>query len=168
MWIVITRFSWIFQTDTAEFVFLGLFLTEMSLKMYGLGVRNYFHSSFNCFDFGVSHTGEWMIGYQTHADDLTGYALLSRWSWEAFARWSGTWLNRGRRSASACCEPCDCSEYLKSPSESTQATHNKHIPTRLLRQFKFWQSAATQPRWVFLLYYMPCLSCFHHILSVIW
>ncbi|XP_078126806.1 voltage-dependent N-type calcium channel subunit alpha-1B isoform X1 [Sander vitreus] len=38
---------------TAEFVFLGLFLTEMSLKMYGIGVRNYFHSSFNCFDFGV-------------------------------------------------------------------------------------------------------------------
>uniref|UniRef100_A0A674N4Z0 Voltage-dependent N-type calcium channel subunit alpha n=1 Tax=Takifugu rubripes TaxID=31033 RepID=A0A674N4Z0_TAKRU len=38
---------------TAEFVFLGLFLTEMTLKMYGLGVRNYFHSSFNCFDFGV-------------------------------------------------------------------------------------------------------------------
>lgn len=42
------------QTDTTEFVFLGLFLTEMSLKMYGLGGRNYFHSSFNCFDFGVS------------------------------------------------------------------------------------------------------------------
>lgn len=41
-------------SDTAEFVFLGLFLTEMTLKMYGLGVRNYFHSSFNCFDFGVS------------------------------------------------------------------------------------------------------------------
>lgn len=40
--------------DFAEFVFLGLFLTEMSLKMYGLGPRNYFHSSFNCFDFGVS------------------------------------------------------------------------------------------------------------------
>ncbi|XP_042565276.1 probable voltage-dependent N-type calcium channel subunit alpha-1B [Clupea harengus] len=37
----------------AEFVFLGLFLTEMMLKMYGLGARNYFHSSFNCFDFGV-------------------------------------------------------------------------------------------------------------------
>lgn len=41
-------------TDTAEFVFLGLFLTEMTLKMYGLGPRNYFHSSFNCFDFGVN------------------------------------------------------------------------------------------------------------------
>ncbi|KAM9841004.1 voltage-dependent N-type calcium channel subunit alpha-1B [Aulostomus maculatus] len=38
---------------TTEFVFLGLFLSEMTLKMYGLGVRNYFHSSFNCFDFGV-------------------------------------------------------------------------------------------------------------------
>ncbi|TSV94899.1 Voltage-dependent N-type calcium channel subunit alpha-1B [Bagarius yarrelli] len=37
----------------AEFVFLGLFLIEMTLKMYGLGPRNYFHSSFNCFDFGV-------------------------------------------------------------------------------------------------------------------
>jgi len=24
--------------------------------MYGLGPRNYFHSSFNCFDFGVSHS----------------------------------------------------------------------------------------------------------------
>lgn len=42
-----------FPLDFAEFVFLGLFLTEMSLKMYGLGPRNYFHSSFNCFDFGV-------------------------------------------------------------------------------------------------------------------
>uniref|UniRef100_A0A8C7R8R2 Voltage-dependent N-type calcium channel subunit alpha n=1 Tax=Oncorhynchus mykiss TaxID=8022 RepID=A0A8C7R8R2_ONCMY len=39
--------------NLAEFVFLGLFLSEMSLKMYGLGARNYFHSSFNCFDFSV-------------------------------------------------------------------------------------------------------------------
>ncbi|KAF5889363.1 voltage-dependent R-type calcium channel subunit alpha-1E isoform X3, partial [Clarias magur] len=37
----------------AEFLFLGLFLTEMFLKMYGVGPRLYFHSSFNCFDFGV-------------------------------------------------------------------------------------------------------------------
>ncbi|CAM9579129.1 unnamed protein product [Lampetra fluviatilis] len=34
----------------AEFVFLGLFLLELCLKMYGLGPRAYFHSSFNCFD----------------------------------------------------------------------------------------------------------------------
>ncbi|XP_045153920.1 voltage-dependent R-type calcium channel subunit alpha-1E [Echinops telfairi] len=38
----------------AEFLFLGLFLLEMSVKMYGMGPRLYFHSSFNCFDFGVT------------------------------------------------------------------------------------------------------------------
>uniref|UniRef100_A0A7M4F8W1 Voltage-dependent R-type calcium channel subunit alpha n=1 Tax=Crocodylus porosus TaxID=8502 RepID=A0A7M4F8W1_CROPO len=38
----------------AEFLFLGLFLLEMSLKMYGMGPRLYFHSSFNCFDCGVT------------------------------------------------------------------------------------------------------------------
>lgn len=40
-------------SDYAEFVFLGLFLAEMFLKIYGLGFRLYFHSSFNCFDCGV-------------------------------------------------------------------------------------------------------------------
>lgn len=44
-------------SDYAEFLFLGLFLLEMSLKMYGMGPRLYFHSSFNCFDFGVSAWG---------------------------------------------------------------------------------------------------------------
>ncbi|XP_078797055.1 calcium channel, voltage-dependent, P/Q type, alpha 1A subunit, b isoform X20 [Oryzias latipes] len=34
----------------AEFLFLGLFMTEMLIKMYGLGIQPYFHSSFNCFD----------------------------------------------------------------------------------------------------------------------
>lgn len=33
-----------------EFVFLGLFIMEMLIKMYGLGSRLYFHSSFNKFD----------------------------------------------------------------------------------------------------------------------
>uniref|UniRef100_A0AAQ6AF52 Voltage-dependent calcium channel alpha-1 subunit IQ domain-containing protein n=1 Tax=Amphiprion ocellaris TaxID=80972 RepID=A0AAQ6AF52_AMPOC len=37
----------------AEFLFLALFLTEMFLKMYSLGPRLYFHSSFNCFDCSV-------------------------------------------------------------------------------------------------------------------
>ncbi|XP_072294308.1 voltage-dependent R-type calcium channel subunit alpha-1E [Eucyclogobius newberryi] len=37
----------------AEFLFLVLFLTEMFLKMYSLGPRLYFHSSFNCFDCSV-------------------------------------------------------------------------------------------------------------------
>ncbi|XP_072275897.1 voltage-dependent R-type calcium channel subunit alpha-1E isoform X2 [Pyxicephalus adspersus] len=38
----------------AEFLFLGLFLVEMFFKMYGMGPRLYFHSSFNCFDCGVT------------------------------------------------------------------------------------------------------------------
>nr|KAG5712091.1 hypothetical protein BaRGS_020817 [Batillaria attramentaria] len=34
----------------SEFVFLGLFICEMLIKMYGLGIRLYFQSSFNIFD----------------------------------------------------------------------------------------------------------------------
>uniref|UniRef100_W5KTZ6 Voltage-dependent P/Q-type calcium channel subunit alpha-1A n=1 Tax=Astyanax mexicanus TaxID=7994 RepID=W5KTZ6_ASTMX len=34
----------------AEFIFLGIFMSEMCIKIYGLGTRPYFHSSFNCFD----------------------------------------------------------------------------------------------------------------------
>ena len=41
-------------SDYTEFVFLALFLCEMILKMYGLGVRIYFQSSFNIFDCVVS------------------------------------------------------------------------------------------------------------------
>ncbi len=39
-----------FVADYAEFVFLGLFLTEMIVRMYALGPRIYFESSFNRFD----------------------------------------------------------------------------------------------------------------------
>jgi len=41
-------------TDYEEFVFNGLFTLEMLLKIYGLGLRTYFRSSFNKFDFTVS------------------------------------------------------------------------------------------------------------------
>merc|ERR1739838_1142499 len=34
----------------AEFTFLALFMVEMVVKMYGLGFRLYFQSSFNIFD----------------------------------------------------------------------------------------------------------------------
>lgn len=37
-------------SDYAEFVFLGLFMMEMWIKMYALGPRIYFESSFNRFD----------------------------------------------------------------------------------------------------------------------
>ncbi len=46
--------SFSFSPDYAEFIFLGLFMSEMMIKMYGLGTRPYFHSSFNCFDCAVS------------------------------------------------------------------------------------------------------------------
>ena len=37
-------------SDYAEFVFLGLFVTEMVVRMYALGPRIYFESAFNRFD----------------------------------------------------------------------------------------------------------------------
>ncbi len=40
--------------DYAEFVFLALFISEVIVKMYGLGVHMYFQSSFNIFDCVVS------------------------------------------------------------------------------------------------------------------
>uniref|UniRef100_A0A3Q4BWB4 Voltage-dependent calcium channel alpha-1 subunit IQ domain-containing protein n=1 Tax=Mola mola TaxID=94237 RepID=A0A3Q4BWB4_MOLML len=46
-------FVLVVAADYAEFLFLALFLTEMFLKMYSLGPRLYFHSSFNCFDCSV-------------------------------------------------------------------------------------------------------------------
>ncbi|CAK9291753.1 unnamed protein product [Gordionus sp. m RMFG-2023] len=36
--------------ETTEYIFLALFIMEMSIKMYGLGIRTYFKSSFNKFD----------------------------------------------------------------------------------------------------------------------
>lgn len=40
----------LFFTDIAEYAFLGLFMMEMWIKMYALGPRIYFESSFNRFD----------------------------------------------------------------------------------------------------------------------
>ena len=37
-------------SDYTEFIFLGLFLSEMVVRMYALGPRIYFESSFNRFD----------------------------------------------------------------------------------------------------------------------
>lgn len=47
------------RADFAEFIFLGIFLTEMMVKMYGLGKQAYLNSSFNCFDCIVSPTALW-------------------------------------------------------------------------------------------------------------
>ena len=45
-----------FISDYAEIVFLTFFFLEMMLKLFGLGINNYFASSFNCFDCAVSNT----------------------------------------------------------------------------------------------------------------
>lgn len=52
--VIVWLFVLVVAADYAEFLFLALFLTEMFLKMYSLGPRLYFHSSFNCFDCSVS------------------------------------------------------------------------------------------------------------------
>lgn len=44
------------RVDFAELIFLGIFLSEMFIKMYGLGKQAYLNSSFNCFDCIVSPT----------------------------------------------------------------------------------------------------------------
>lgn len=44
------------RLDFAELIFLGIFLSEMCIKMYGLGKQAYLNSSFNCFDCIVSPT----------------------------------------------------------------------------------------------------------------
>ena len=43
-----------FFLDNAEIVFLTIFFVEVLLKLYGLGIHQYFSSSFNIFDFAVS------------------------------------------------------------------------------------------------------------------
>jgi len=50
-----TSFPTFYTTDYAEFVFLGLFISEMLLKIYALGPTNYIKSAFNRFDCFVSH-----------------------------------------------------------------------------------------------------------------
>lgn len=45
---ILTHFY--FVSDYAEYIFLGLFMTEMLIKMYALGPRIYFESAFNRFD----------------------------------------------------------------------------------------------------------------------
>lgn len=47
VWII---YNMIFVSDYTEYIFLGLFMTEMFIKMYALGPRIYFESSFNRFD----------------------------------------------------------------------------------------------------------------------
>ena len=61
-----------------EFVFLALFVFEMSVRMYALGLVAYFQSAFNRFDclviFG-SLFEEWWVNYSPRANSFGISAL---------------------------------------------------------------------------------------------
>jgi len=57
--------------DYEEFVFNGIFTLEMLLKVYGLGIRTYFRSSFNKFDFTVSNDFQRCFKYSDHDAEYT-------------------------------------------------------------------------------------------------
>ncbi|PAA86585.1 hypothetical protein BOX15_Mlig012532g2 [Macrostomum lignano] len=61
----------------AEFVFLGLFMFEMCIKMYGLGFRLYFQSSFNIFDCTVIVASLFEVIWQSHSTGQSfGFSAL--------------------------------------------------------------------------------------------
>ncbi|CAH8442932.1 unnamed protein product [Schistosoma intercalatum] len=61
----------------SEFIFLGLFLFEMIIKIYGLGCLIYFHSTFNIFDFAVVFASLFEIVWQIfYPSDSFGFSAL--------------------------------------------------------------------------------------------
>ena len=63
-------------TDIAEFFFLGLFIFEMLLRMWALGPRIYFESSFNRFDCLVISASVFEVVW-THFNPKSGSFGLS-------------------------------------------------------------------------------------------
>lgn len=60
----------------AEYVFLVLFIFEMCLKMYALGVRTYFDSSFNKFDFFVVMGSIFEVVWSYYKEGSFGLSVL--------------------------------------------------------------------------------------------
>lgn len=60
----------------AEYVFLVLFIFEMCLKMYALGVRTYFESSFNKFDFFVVMGSIFEVVWSYYKEGSFGLSVL--------------------------------------------------------------------------------------------
>ncbi|XP_037083301.1 voltage-dependent calcium channel type A subunit alpha-1-like isoform X2 [Pollicipes pollicipes] len=60
----------------AEFVFLGLFISEMLIKMYALGPRIYFESAFNRFDCVVISGSIFEVVWSTFKDGSFGLSVL--------------------------------------------------------------------------------------------
>lgn len=60
----------------AEYVFLILFIFEMCLKMYALGIRTYFESSFNRFDFFVVMGSIFEVVWSYYKEGSFGLSVL--------------------------------------------------------------------------------------------
>lgn len=60
----------------AEYVFLVLFIFEMCLKMYALGMRTYFESSFNKFDFFVVMGSIFEVIWSYYKEGSFGLSVL--------------------------------------------------------------------------------------------
>lgn len=60
----------------AEYVFLFLFIFEMCLKMYALGFRAYFESSFNKFDFFVVMGSIFEVVWSSYKEGSFGLSVL--------------------------------------------------------------------------------------------
>lgn len=63
-------------TDYAEFVFLGIFMLEMLIKMYALGAGVYFESAFNRFDCVVILGSIFEVIWSALKDDSFGLSVL--------------------------------------------------------------------------------------------
>lgn len=62
--------------DYTEFVFLGLFMSEMFAKMYAMGMSKYFESSFNRFDCVVICGSIFEVVWSAVKNDSFGLSVL--------------------------------------------------------------------------------------------
>lgn len=68
--------SFFLFVDYAEFVFLGIFMLEMLIKMYALGAGVYFESAFNRFDCVVILGSIFEVIWSALKDDSFGLSVL--------------------------------------------------------------------------------------------
>ena len=102
------QFTIYFIAVYAEFVFLGLFISEMFLKIYALGPANYIKSAFNRFDCFVStHSSVSSSSSNGLSPSRSSLAVSSR----LFGR-----PRRAALSASPFSVHFDFCEFSKSPS----------------------------------------------------
>ena len=100
-------------SDTAEYIFLVFFICETAVRMWAMGHRVYFESSFN-----RCPNAQKIAPKVSNFDSFSG---LTAWSSvEVCSKWSGrTSSQKPARSASPSSELLDFSGSSRSPSKST-------------------------------------------------